>query len=355
MRVLSSLFVVVLVTGTAAADPVFEEIDLVSDLPALGVRVDDNLRNPWGLAAGPNTPWWVANNGTDSATIYRGDGTPSALLVTVPGSPTGEVFNESDKFPVCTAKRCSPSMFIFAGEDGVIAAWARDIPSPGPSDQAFVVFTSKHGAVYKGLTQVHLPHGVWRLYATDFHNGRVDAFDENFNRVRMSEELFDDDHLPCGYAPFGIRAIGDRVFVTYALQDADKHDDVKGPGHGFVDEYDLFGHFIRRVASRGHLNSPWGLAIGPESFGDFDDDLLVGNFGDGHINAYRFVAHKGRFEHDGTLKDDSGEPIEIDGLWSISTANGGPSGSPNDLYFTAGLNDEADGLFGLIRRKHHHR
>jgi uncharacterized protein (TIGR03118 family) len=354
MRVLSSLFLVVLVTGTAAADPAFEEIDLVSDLASVGVRVDPNLMNPWGLAAGPNTPWWVANNGTDSATIYRGDGTPSALVVTVPGSPTGEVFNESDKFPVCTPKRCSPSKFIFAGEDGVIVAWAQDVPSPGPSDQAFVMFMSKHGAVYKGLTQVHLPHGVWRLYATDFHNGRVDVFDENFNRLHVSEEIFDDDHLPRGYAPFGIRAIGDRVFVTYAVQDKPRHDDVKGPGHGIVDEYTLDGFFVRRVASHGALNSPWGLAIAPDAFGHlFRDALLIGNFGDGRIHGYRFEPD-GRFHFVGALKDDHGEPIEIDGLWSIVPANGGPTGSPDDLYFTAGLNGEADGLFGLIRRKHHH-
>ncbi|HWE30120.1 MAG TPA: TIGR03118 family protein [Polyangia bacterium] len=349
MRILS-VSVVMLVAGAASADPQFEQVDLVSDGAVAGTRVDTNLMNPWGLASGPDTPWWVANNATDSATIYGGDGTPRALVVSVPGSPTGAVFNPTDKFPVCTAKRCSPSKFIFAGEDGVITAWAADVPRPGPSDQAFVVFASSDGAVYKGLTLVQLPHGVSLLYATDFHNARVDAFDESFHRVPLSEELFDDDRLPRGYAPFGIHAFGDRVYVTYALQDAAKHDDVKGPGHGFVDEYDLVGRFVRRVASRGHLDSPWGLAFGPESFGEFDDALLVGNFGDGRIHGYRFVPHEGRFVFAGTLRDCRGEPITIDGLWSIAPGNGAAAGSPNDLYFTAGLNGEADGLFGFLRR-----
>ena len=350
MRSLSSISMVLLIAGTAAADPAFEEVDLVSDGAVAGTRVDVNLMNPWGLAAGPTTPWWVANNATDTATIYTADGTPAPLVVTVPGSPTGEVFNESDRFAVCSGKQCSPSRFIFAGEDGVLVAWAPDVPPPPLSTAAFVVFTSSDDAVYKGLTQVHLPHGVWRLYATDFHNGRIDVFDENFQKVHISEELFDDDELPRGYAPFGIHRFGDRVFVTYAKQDADRHDDVKGPGHGFIDEYTLEGFFVRRVASRGKLDSPWGLAIGPESFGDFDDALLVGNFGDGRIHAYRFLPRQGRYVLAGALRDCRGEPIAIDGLWSIAPGNGGPSGSPNQLFFTAGLNDEADGLFGFIRR-----
>ena len=213
MRIVSSLFVVMLVAGAAAADPAFKRINLVSD------ATDPDLKNAWGLAAGPDTPWWVANNHTNTATVYGGDGSKHALVVTVPGAPTGEVFNPTDHFPVCTAARCSPSRFIFAGEEGVLAAWAPDVPRPGPSDQAFVVYTSPDGAIYKGLTLVRLPHGVTRLYATDFHNGRLEAFDEQFAKLPMSEELFDDDRLPAGYAPFGIQAIGDRVYVTYALQD----------------------------------------------------------------------------------------------------------------------------------------
>jgi uncharacterized protein (TIGR03118 family) len=352
MRVLSSVALLMLVAGSAAAEPAFERVDLVSDGAVAGTRVDAKLVNPWGLAHGPETPWWVANNATGTATIYNGDGVPSVLTVTVPGSPTGEVFNPTDRFPVC-ASRCSPSKFIFAGEDGVLAAWAPDVPRPGPSGQAFVVFTSPDGAVYKGLTLVQLPHGVTRLYATDFHNGRVDAFDESFHRIPLSEELFDDDRLPPGYAPFGINTFGDRVLVTYALQDSDKHDDVAGPGHGFIDEYDLHGRFVRRVASRGKLNSPWGLAVGPESSGEFDDALLVGNFGDGHINGYKLVPREGRFFFVGTLSDGHGDPLEIEGLWSIAPGNDGAAGSSRDLYFTAGLIDEAHGLFGFIRRTRH--
>jgi uncharacterized protein (TIGR03118 family) len=295
----------------------------------------------------------VANNATGTATIYDKDGNSFPLVVHVPGSPTGQVFHPTSKFVVSDLHgHMAPAVFIFAGEDGTISAWARDVPAPGPSDQAFVMYDgSDEGDVYKGLAIATNRHGRTRLYATDFHNARVVVLDDEFNEVDLGEERFDDDRLPRGYAPFGIAAFGQRLFVTYALQDADKHDDVKGPGHGFIDEYDLDGRFIRRVASRGVLNSPWGLAIGPEKFGRFDDDLLVGNFGDGRIHAFA-QAYWGPFYFDGTLRDAHGKPIEIDGLWSIAPGSGGLAGSTNDLYFTAGLNDEADGLFGLIRRAH---
>ena len=350
MRFVSSVALLMLVASAARAEPAFERVDLVSDGAVVGTRVDANLMNPWGLVHGPETPWWVANNATKTSTIYTGGGVPAALVVTVPGSPTGAVFNDTDKFLVC-ASRCSASKFIFAGEDGVITAWAPDVPRPGPSTQAFVVYDgSAAGSVYKGLA-IATSHGrVHHLYATDFHNGRVDVFNERFEKLPPAEGVFDDDDIPRGYAPFGIAHFGDRIFVTYAKQDADKHDDVKGPGHGFVDEFDLDGFFVRRVASRGRLNSPWGMALGPESFGEFDDALLVGNFGDGRIHGYKLVPPTGRFFYVGALRDTRGEPIAIDGLWSIAVGNDGAAGSSHDLYFTAGLNGEADGLFGFLRR-----
>jgi uncharacterized protein (TIGR03118 family) len=260
------------------------------------------------------------------------------------------VFNPTDKFVVSDMHgHMGPALFIFAGEDGVVSGWSPKVP---PGNQAIVMYDgSDEGDVYKGLAIATDCKGRTRLYATDFHNARVVVLDDEFNEVDLGEERFDDDHLPKGYAPFGIAAFGDRIFVTYALQDDVKHDDVPGRGHGFIDEYDLEGRLVRRVASRGALNSPWGLAMGPESFGRFDDDLLVGNFGDGRIHAFA-QSHWGRFFFDGTLRDAKGKPIEIDGLWSIMPGNGAAAGSKNDLYFTAGINHEADGLFGLIRRKH---
>jgi uncharacterized protein (TIGR03118 family) len=352
MRVLSSLSMVLLAAGTAAAEPAFEQIDLVSDLAHRGVRVDPNLQNPWGLARSFDGPWRVANNGTNTSTVYRGDGAQEhAFTISVPGSPTGEVFNESDQFPVCTPRRCSPSQFIFAGEDGVIAAYAIDIPRPGPSTDAFTVFTATDGAVYKGLAQVHLPHSVWLLYATDFHNNKVDVFNGRFEKLD-GDPTFVDPELPAGYAPFGIFATGERVYVTYAVQDAAKHDDDKGPGHGIVDEYTLEGFFIRHVALHGALNSPWGMSFAPSAFDEDPGALLIGNFGDGRINVFHFESATGSYVFVGPLRDRRRRPIEIDGLWSIKPGNDGPAGSSNDLYFTAGIKDEAHGLFGLLRRAH---
>jgi len=350
MRILSSLSVVMLVAGTAAADPAFEQINLVSDGAVSGTKVDPNLMNPWGLAASPTGPWWVANNATNTATLYDAAGNALPLVVSVPGAPTGEVFNGGNKFVVSDMRgNMGPALFIFAGEDGVVSGWSPKVPG----NAAIVMYDgSDEGDVYKGLAIATDCKGRTRLYATDFHNARVVVLDDEFNEVELGEERFDDDHLPRGYAPFGIAAFGQRLFVTYAKQDADKHDDVPGLGHGFIDEYDLEGRFIRRVASRGLLNSPWGLAIGPEKFGRFDDDLLVGNFGDGRIHAFA-QSHWGDFYFDGTLRDHKGRPIAIDGLWSIKPGNGGTAGSKNDLYFTAGINGEMDGLFGLIRAKHH--
>jgi uncharacterized protein (TIGR03118 family) len=353
MRAWWSVAIVMVVAGAAWAEPAFERVDLVSDGVVAGTRTDDNLKNPWGLAAGPTTPWWVANNGTGTATLYDATGTPQALVVTVPGMPTGQVFYGGDKLIVADMHgNTGPARFIFASEDGTISAWSPAVPPPPPSHAAFVMYDgSDEGDVYKGLAIATDRHGRTRLYATDFHNARVVVLDDAFNEVELGEEAFDDDWLPRGYAPFGIAAFGPRLFVTYAKQDAAKHDDVKGPGHGFIDEYDLDGRFIRRVASRGPLNSPWGLTVGPEAFGRFDDALLVGNFGDGRIHAYK-QSPLGHFFFDGTVRDTCGNAIVIDGLWSIAPGNGAAAGSKNELYFTAGLNGEADGLFGLIRRAH---
>jgi uncharacterized protein (TIGR03118 family) len=351
MRSFLSLGVVMLVSGVAAADPAFEQINLVSDGAVPAPHIDANLVNAWGLAAGPTTAWWVANNGSGTATLYDGSGNPQPLIVNVAGAPTGLVFYGGDKFIVSDMHgHMGPARFIFANEDGVVQAWSPAVPPPAPSTTAFIVYSgSDEGDVYKGLAIATDRRGKTRLYVTDFHNGRVVVLDDDFNEVKLHRHAFTDERLPCGYAPFGIAAFDSRIFVTYALQDAAKHDDVAGPGHGFIDEYDLEGRFIRRVASRGELNSPWGLTVGPEAFGRFDDALIVGNFGDGRIHAFK-QSPWGHFFFDGTLRDKHDRPIVIDGLWSLAPGNGSLAGSVDDLYFTAGPNGEQDGLFGLIRR-----
>jgi uncharacterized protein (TIGR03118 family) len=350
MRARSLSFAALTLCAGVAQAGHYRETDLVSNGAVPARFTDGNLVNPWGLASSPTGPWWVANNGAGVSTLYNGDGEPQSLVVLVPGAPTGLVFNDdTDAFVVRDHHHNKgAAVFIFASEDGTISAWSPAVPPPAPSRQAFVVYDeSDEGAVYKGLALAHTHHGA-RLYATDFHNNRVQVLDERFDEVELCRGKFQDPRLPDGYAPFGIAVFDHRVIVTYALQNDEKHDDVAGPGHGFIDEYDTDGELIRRIASEGALNSPWGLAIAPDDFGRFSGDLLVGNFGDGRINAYeprRFHA----FEHEGALENKHGEPIEIDGLWSIKFGNGAAAGPTNTLFFTAGINDEADGLFGSIR------
>ena len=354
--------VMVVVGGVAYADePEFDQVNLVSDQPGHAKFTDPNLVNPWGIArsADPTPPseWWVANNHSDTSTLYLGDGTALSLIVSVPGSPTGQVAYGGDKFIVSDMHgHTGPARFIFAAEDGTVSAWSPGVPPPPPSKQAFVMYDgSDEGDVYKGLAIATDHKGRTRLYATDFHNARVVVLDDAFNEVELGKHAFRDgdrrDPIPCGYAPFGIAAFGERLFVTYAKQDADAMDDDPGPGHGFIDEYRLDGDFVRRVASRGALNSPWGLAMGPRSFGRFEGDLLVGNFGDGRIHGFQ-QDWWGRFFFDGTLRGEKGRPIVIDGLWSLMPGNDGQAGSSKDLYFTAGPDGENHGLFGFLRRDH---
>src|SRR6185312_5573499 len=355
LRTTVTAVVMALGATAVAGEPSFEQVNLVSDQPGHAKFTDADLVNAWGIAHSPTSPWWVANNGSNTATLYNGDGDKQALTVSVPGDPTGQVFNPTNKFVVSDMNGHSgPSVFIFATEDGTVLGWNPNVPPPSPSTQAFVMYDgSDEGDVYKGLALATDCHGRSRLYATDFHNGRIVVLDESFDEVELPHHAFKDrdrkDPLPRGYAPFGIAVFGDHVFVTYALQDADKHDDVAGPGHGFIDEYELDGDFVRRVASRGVLNSPWGLALGPRSFGIFTDDLIVGNFGNGKIHAF---AHDGwgRYYFDGTLSNKHGRPIVIDGLWSIMPGNDAGAGSSRDLFFSAGPDGEMHGLFGFLKR-----
>ncbi|TMK84301.1 MAG: TIGR03118 family protein [Actinobacteria bacterium] len=331
----------------AVLDDGYRVKNLVSDVPGQAAHVDPNLVNAWGLVAGPTTPWWVADNGTNVSTLYTGAGDVLSLVVQVDGAPTGIVFNGHDDFIISDGTNSGPAVFMFATESGTIRGWNPSVPPPPPSTQSFIaVDRSDIGAIYKGLAIATTHRGDF-LYATDFHNARVDMFDSNFKLV-TPHGAFRDPRIPDRYAPFGIQNIRGILFVTYAKQDADKEDDVPGPGHGFVDMFSTSGRFLGRVATRHELNSPWGLALAPESFGSFGGDLLIGNFGDGRINAYE--PERGEnFDHEGTLRRPSGRVIVIDGLWALQFGNGGPAGPKGTLFFTAGPDDEMHGLFGRIK------
>ena len=330
---------------------VYQQTNLVSDLPEMAAHLDPNLVNPWGIASSPTSPFWVADNHAGVSTLYNGSGTPQSLVVTVPpapggtvGSPTGVIFNDTTDFqlPTDVGDRMAPARFIFATEDGTISAWA------GPPDTTTEIVADRSGtnAIYKGLTLGNNGVGNF-LYVADFHNAAVDVFDNTFTPAMLGGS-FSDPTLPAGFAPFGIQRIGDAIYVTYALQDADAEDDVPGPGNGFINKFDAEGNFVSRFASGGPLNSPWGVVLAPAGFGQFGGDLLVGNFGDGHINA--FDPATGEFL--GEIKDGAGNPIVIEGLWGLRFGNGGNGGDARTLYFAAGIAGpdaiEDHGLFGSI-------
>jgi uncharacterized protein (TIGR03118 family) len=261
----------------------------------------------------------------------------------VPNAPTGAVSNTGSHFVVSNGTSSGPALFIFATEEGKILGWN---PNVSLTQAQVAVDHSGVGAVYKGLAIASTPGGDF-LYATDFHNGRVDVFDGDFHQV-SAPGAFVDPSIPRGYAPFGIQNLGGRIFVTYAKQDAAAEDDVAGQGHGFVDMFDASGVFLGRVATHGQLNSPWGLATAPASFGRFGGDLLVGNFGDGQISAFE-PQSDGTFELVGQLRTSDRKVLTIDGLWALQFGKGAANnGSTNTLFFTAGPDDEAHGLFGTI-------
>jgi len=334
-------------TGIASAsENQYTVTNLVSDQSGVAATQDPNLVNAWGLVAGPQTPWWVANNHSDTSTIYDGDGHPFSLVVKVAGAPTGAVFNGGSQFVVSHNGESGPSVFMFATESGTIRGWDPAVPTPVPSTKSFIVVNRSHqGAIFKGLAIANTAAGG-RIYATDFHNGKVDVFDSSFDAVKIPG-AFQDPGIPDGFAPFGIQTIAGRIFVTYAMQDANAEDDVAGRGLGFVDVYSLSGKLLGRVASRGHLNAPWGLAIAPSTFGEFSGDLLVGNFGNGQINAFEMEG-VGNTDHQGKLMGTNDKPITIDGLWALEFGNGNIAGPTDSLFFTAGPDDESHGLFGKI-------
>jgi uncharacterized protein (TIGR03118 family) len=341
------VLMVCVVPSLYAGGKFYLQRNLVSDGFVPAEHTDSNLVNPWRIAFNPNGFVWVANNQTGVATLYDGEGILQSPIVTIPpapgstdpGNPTGIVFNGSPDFVISKGNISSPSRFIFASENGTIAAWASNVDL---TNALLVIDNSNSEAIYKGLALAASGTGNF-LYATDFHHGKIDVFDKAFQPATLAG-TFSDPDLPGGFAPFGIRNINGALYVTYAMQDEEKEDDVAGQGLGFVNVFDADGQLIRRFASRGHLNAPWGLALAPADFGKFSNRLLIGNFGDGAINAYDLAT--GEFR--GRLHHADGQEVAIDGLWGIGFGNGIANQPTNVLFFAAGPDDEIHGLYGRI-------
>jgi uncharacterized protein (TIGR03118 family) len=361
----------------------YTQKNLVSDLSGWAPIVDPNLKNPWGLTRSAGSPWWVGNNNSGTSTLYNGAGNPqnffpdphpdsngnginspfnNFVMVPPPGfapgtqsAPTGVVFNGSGTDFLLNKGTPAglPAVFLFSTEDGTISGW-----NPGanvaagakpPSVNAVLEVDnsdkgSKNSAVYKGMTSGEIDgHRV--LYVSNFRSGRVEVYDTNFRPVHLGEDAFDDDSIPRDFAPFNVQNIGGSIFVTYAKQDGPRHDPVGGDGFGFVDIFSTKGEFQGRLEHGDWFNAPWGVVWTPRDFGEFSNTILVGNFRSGWIAAFNGFTKK----FIGFMKNDTdGSLIFIDGLWSLTFGNNGGAGSSTSLFFTAGLNNEQDGLFGTL-------
>lgn len=315
----------------------YQKTVLVADVAGFGAaRIDPTLVNAWGIAEAPSGPIWIASNHTSVTQVYDKNGNtlmPSIPVLEGEGAPTGVVFNGASNFVIPGLNK--PGRFIFSGEDGTISAWN------GGTTTIKVADRSGSNAVYKGLAMGSVGADTF-LYATDFKGAAIDVFDKNYNLV--NDKPFIDPEVPQGYAPFNIRNIGGALFVTYAKQLApDNMDDDKGPGNGYIDIFDTGGVLLKRFASRGALNSPWGIVQATPSFIAGGNAILVGNFGDGRINVYGLTG-----EYLGHLNSNGGHAIEIDGLWSLE--NKIPGTDPKQLFFTAGPAEESHGLFGYLQQ-----
>jgi uncharacterized protein (TIGR03118 family) len=327
--------------GASAQLVAYNVTQLVSDGTAVSAPLaDPSLVNGWGLSASTTSPWWSANNKTNTSTLYSGVGSKTALTVTVPRGPTGTVANNSTTdFAISQNGVSGASRFLFDTQGGQILGWT---PTVNGTAAVVAVDNSSTGAEYTGLATAND-----RLYAADFHNARVDAFDATFKPLSLG---FSDPKLPTGWAPFGIQALGGNIYVTYAEQDSTKRNSVAGGGLGYVDEFTPDGQLVARIASKGNahapLNAPWGLALAPSNFGAYSGDLLVGNFGNGRISAY--MNANGKWVYKGQVRTANGASIVIDGLWAIAFGNGASAGPTNNLYFLAGPSGGAHGDFGFV-------
>ncbi|HEY6765787.1 MAG TPA: TIGR03118 family protein [Candidatus Sulfotelmatobacter sp.] len=334
----------ILFVGTTFAQH-YQRTDLTTDSSSVSSapNIDPNLVNAWGLSRSTASPWWISDNGTGLSTLYDGTGAIQSLVVTIPppkgvkgtSAPTGTVYNYTTSFEVTPG---APAIFIFVTEDGTIAGWSPAVDL----NNAVIKVNAPDRAIYKGCAIATTANGP-RLYAANFKTGNLEVYDGNFNRVN-SEEHFRAT-LPPNYVPFNVQNVGGSLVVAYAQRDPGSKDENQGPGLGFVVVYDLTGKVLLKVQHGQFLNAPWGIALAPGDFGTFSHRLLIGNFGDGTIDA--FNAFSGKFE--GKLLDSTGANLTIDGLWALSFAgNSAGNGSATELYFTAGPNDESDGLFGKL-------
>ncbi len=332
----------------ALAKQGYVQHNLVSDVEGRADRTDPNLVNPWGIVHSATSPWWINANGTGLSFLYNGDGAAfplppmDPLIVTIPppgltgtSAPTGIVFNGTSDFEVATGL---PARFIFATEDGTISGWN---PTADPTHA--ILKANPPDALYKGLALGKMgDQNV--LFAANFRNGTVDVFDTNFNLVAMPAGAFMDANVPQGFAPFNVANIGGVIFVTFAMQDEEREDDVAGPGLGYVDEFTPDGTLLMRLEHGPWMNGPWAVVMAPQGFGKVSGRLLVGNFGSGQIAS--FEAESGEFE--GMLRGLRGRPITIEGLWGLGFGNGANAGPTTTLFFAAGIEDEAHGLFGTL-------
>jgi uncharacterized protein (TIGR03118 family) len=376
---LGAVFALIVFVPNLAKAQHYTQKNLVSDISqpdnADGSKVllDPNLKNPWGLTRSPGgSPWWIGNNNSGTSTLFDGAGTPlnffvsldphpdsngnginspfdNFVMVPPPGfapgtqsAPTGVVFNGSPTdFLVAPGKQ---AIFIFATEDGTISGWN---PGVNPVNAVLKVDNSDKGsansAVYKGMTSGEI-NGKKFLYVTNFRSARVEVYDANFQRVPLDEDAFDDESIPEGFAPFNVQNIGGSLFVTYAKQDAARHDPVGGDGFGFVDIFSTSGKFQGRLEHGDWFNAPWGAVWTPRDFGEFSNTILVGNFRSGWIAAFNGFTKK----FIGFVRNPDDSLVFIDGVWSLTFGNNGTAGSSTTLFFTAGINNEQDGLFGTL-------
>ena len=347
---------------TAPQTSGFTDTALVSNktgVVATATTLDANLSNPWGLVTAPGLPFWIADNNSNVASLYSGTGeiqtnavtgsTTTAIAIPasatgVAANPTGQVYNGTGGFLIPTNNGQETSLFVFSGEGGTIAAWAKDSGATAVTAYDDGLSNGAEHAVYKGLALGSV-NGASFLYATDLHNNKVDVFDTNFDKPAAMQGKFIDPTMPAGFVPFGIAAVKNQLYITYAMRDTAMHDETTGAGLGYVDVFDFSGKFISRFASAGPLNAPWGIALAPAGFGSFEGDLLIGNFGDGTINI--FAPDGASLATDmGPLTLNGGAAFAVPGLWSLVFGDGDSDKPLTTLFYTAGFADQTDGVFG---------
>lgn len=350
--------------GSQKTSTVFTDTALVADkseVVASAKTVDANLQNPWGIAVATGLPFWIADNNSNLTTLYSGAGDIETQEITgsssrgiaippsaagVPANPTGQVYNGTGSFLIATNKGQESALFLFDGEGGTIAGWAMDSGSTTVTAYDDGIANGANHAVYKGLA-LGTVNGATFLYATDLHNDKVDVFDTNFSKPADMQGKFVDPTIPQGFVPFGISAVNSQLYVTYAMQDTAKHDEVAGAGMGYVDVFDLSGNFVSRFASAGALNAPWGIAVAPSGWGSLAGDVLIGNFGDGKINVFKPNGTQ-LATSVGSLKSSNGQAFAFPGLWSLVLGNGDSDKPLTTLFYTAGFASQTDGVFGTI-------